>query len=380
MTYKNKLIRNTLISYMVIIVAFVIIRMLSAFHLLDFMGLWAEYVFNIVVQIGLLLCTSIFLFSALNKKRSAETAQFFGFRKISFKAILMCMGIGAMVFLLNIFVATFFSIILQLLGYNYMPGETITNYPIYLLVTNVIFTAILPGVCEEVAHRGLLMRGLSPLSIKKAIIISAVLFGLVHMNIEQFFYATIIGLFIGYLAYTCDSIYPAIIVHFMNNFLSVYIGFSQANNLFVGKVYSLFISSLTGNFFLGMIVALLTCLLLVWGLYSLTRTLQKTLRKQAINEIQQAVLKEVIRSEYIEKVEKSKQEVADDNNLKLKESQLQSQSKVELNLNYVSEIEQELMGEEGDFKLSLTNKILLISIFVLLGGVTLFTYIWGLIC
>ena len=63
MTYKNKLIRNTLISYMVIIVAFVIIRMLSAFHLLDFMGLWAEYVFNIVVQIGLLLCTSIFLFS-----------------------------------------------------------------------------------------------------------------------------------------------------------------------------------------------------------------------------------------------------------------------------------------------------------------------------
>ena len=166
----------------------------------------------------------------------------------------------------------------------------------------------------------------------------------------------------------------------MNNFLSVYIGFSQANNLFVGKVYSLFISSLTGNFFLGMIVALLTCLLLVWGLYSLTRNLQKTLRKQAINEIQQAVLKEVIRSEYIEKVEKSKQEIADDNNLKLKESQLQSQSKVELNLNYVSEIEQELMGEEGDFKLSLTNKILLISIFVLLGGVTLFTYIWGLIC
>ena len=63
MSVKNKVVRSTLICYLLIAVVFVAIRTLSAFGLLNFLGAWADYVFNIVVQIGLLLCVSIFLFS-----------------------------------------------------------------------------------------------------------------------------------------------------------------------------------------------------------------------------------------------------------------------------------------------------------------------------
>ena len=107
-----------------------------------------------------------------------------------------------------------FNVILQFFGYNFSSSSQGGSYPFYMLIVNVIFTAILPGLCEEVAHRGLVLQGLSPLGWKKAVIISGLLFGLMHMNIEQFFYATIIGLFVGWLSVGCGSIFPAIIVPF----------------------------------------------------------------------------------------------------------------------------------------------------------------------
>ena len=85
MSVKNKVVRSTLICYLLIAVIFVAIRTLSAFGLLDFLGEWADYVFNIVVQIGLLLCLSIFLFSKLLKKKPGSVCHFFGMKKISAK-------------------------------------------------------------------------------------------------------------------------------------------------------------------------------------------------------------------------------------------------------------------------------------------------------
>ena len=68
MTFKNKVTTSTILVYFLLAVAFVIIRLLSAFGLLNFMGEAANYVFNIVVQIGLMLLGSVLFFALFTKK------------------------------------------------------------------------------------------------------------------------------------------------------------------------------------------------------------------------------------------------------------------------------------------------------------------------
>jgi hypothetical protein len=57
------------------------------------------------------------------------------------------------------------------------------------------------------------------------LLFSSLLFGLMHLNIQQFFYAMILGGLMGIVVLVADSIYPAMIIHFMNNALSIYFSY-----------------------------------------------------------------------------------------------------------------------------------------------------------
>ncbi|WP_159429001.1 CPBP family intramembrane glutamic endopeptidase [Tepidibacter formicigenes] len=71
---------------------------------------------------------------------------------------------------------------------------------------------------EEFIFRGIILKGyLENYSPKKALIISALVFGLAHMNIYQFITASISGLFYGWLYLKTKSIIPCIFAHSINN-------------------------------------------------------------------------------------------------------------------------------------------------------------------
>ncbi len=91
----------------------------------------------------------------------------------------------------------------------------------YQIVLSFITTAIVPGICEEFLFRGAIMTNLKPYGKAPAIIISAVLFGLMHQNAGQLLYATAAGLVLGWVAYETGSIWCGILMHFLNNFISV---------------------------------------------------------------------------------------------------------------------------------------------------------------
>lgn len=80
---------------------------------------------------------------------------------------------------------------------------------------------ILAPLAEEAVFRGAVLRVLLRLFDKKwhwiAIAISAILFGLVHGNVQQFVHATLIGLILGWLYYRTDSILPGVLFHWVNN-------------------------------------------------------------------------------------------------------------------------------------------------------------------
>ena len=80
--------------------------------------------------------------------------------------------------------------------------------------------AVIAPIFEEFWFRGIVMESLRTYRNGFAIFISAILFGLTHSNLEQFFYATALGIFLGYIAVSTRSIITTTIMHAMFNSIS----------------------------------------------------------------------------------------------------------------------------------------------------------------
>ncbi|MBB1192159.1 hypothetical protein DNC80_00540 [Flavobacterium sp. SOK18b] len=110
---------------------------------------------------------------------------------------------------------------------------------VYSFITIVIAAPIL----EELIFRGIILNGLlksySPL---KSIIISSLLFGLMHLNPGQFIGASMGGILSGWVYFKTKKITLPIIIHMTNNFLAflaIYFGSRNVNLTKSTSEYSL---------------------------------------------------------------------------------------------------------------------------------------------
>jgi len=89
-----------------------------------------------------------------------------------------------------------------------------------ILILAIISVGIIPAFTEELFFRGLILDGLkNNYSKRKAIVISALLFGLIHLNPWQFYGAFIIGLISAWICIETNSILLCIYIHLFNNTL-----------------------------------------------------------------------------------------------------------------------------------------------------------------
>ena len=90
------------------------------------------------------------------------------------------------------------------------------------LLLNLLLIAVLPAFCEELLFRGALMRFLLQCFYQKhlAIWFSAVLFSLFHAQFYGFVPRMILGVLLGYMVWYSGSIWPGIVIHFINNALA----------------------------------------------------------------------------------------------------------------------------------------------------------------
>ncbi len=96
---------------------------------------------------------------------------------------------------------------------------TSDSQPLWVLIAAF---AVTPAICEELAFRGFILSGLARggrLGI--AIVISSMMFGIMHLIPQQVFNASLVGLIIGLLAVHSRSLFPAILLHFSNNTLAL---------------------------------------------------------------------------------------------------------------------------------------------------------------
>ena len=134
---------------------------------------------------------------------------------------------GMAMSLLANFVAGYVMQFFSTLGVPY-PELTDQYDPTVLnLVLNLISTAVVPALLEEMAMRGYILHALLPYGKKAAVIITAILFGLIHGNVLQLPFAFILGLVMGWLTVQTGSIWPAVVFHFTNNAHSVIISWAE---------------------------------------------------------------------------------------------------------------------------------------------------------
>ncbi|MFA9465988.1 MAG: lysostaphin resistance A-like protein [Velocimicrobium sp.] len=105
-------------------------------------------------------------------------------------------------------------------------SDTISNIVgSYPLIISVMTVAMLPAVLEEIVYRGVFFHEYRNLNPRKGVILSAFLFGLMHMNFNQFFYAFVMGMIFAIIVEATDSILSSMIVHFTINASSVLLAY-----------------------------------------------------------------------------------------------------------------------------------------------------------
>lgn len=371
--------------YFIVVLSFVTIRICASFDLFSFLGKYSSYFLSLFTQVGLIFLLPFLLFKIMNKLSCKETFKVFNFRKVSYKTIIVSIVLGIVVFCLNVYVSSFFNGVIQLFGYK--PSTSTSSMPAqwWVLVLNLICTAVLPAICEETLHRGMLLTGNSSLGIKKSIIISGFLFGLLHCNIEQFFYATIIGLFLGYVCYSCCSIYPCIIIHFMNNAISVFLSFAKAKEWGIGNVLTIISNFLTRNAFLGLIMFVLILCLLGLLAFELTKFLIKDTFNYNFGNKQKELAQMAIRESYFKQIEEIKNNATTNNSMyQQKENVIVVDAKefldfVNNNFEKIMKKADEIEQKENKTQLGWKTKIFLWGSVVLTAIITIMTFIWGLL-
>jgi sodium transport system permease protein len=93
------------------------------------------------------------------------------------------------------------------------------SVPLWLSLTAFALT---PAICEELAFRGFILSGLQHSHRRwLPIVISAVLFGVIHMIPKQQFNAALLGIVLGLLATRSESLLPSVVFHSIFNGVQV---------------------------------------------------------------------------------------------------------------------------------------------------------------
>jgi membrane protease YdiL (CAAX protease family) len=106
---------------------------------------------------------------------------------------------------------------------------------VFDLFTNLFIIALLPAICEELLFRGciqnILIHHFGKHRHMLAIIITGIVFGLIHGQMQTVLPRIFLGIVLGLIYYYSNSIYTSILAHFFNNGLQIVLTYLVANHM-----------------------------------------------------------------------------------------------------------------------------------------------------
>ena len=130
-------------------------------------------------------------------------------------------------------------------------------------VLSFIYFIIIGPVLEEIIFRGIIMRGfLKNYTPLKAIVLSSVLFSIVHFPFSYIFTILIINFFIGFIFWQTSSLSLSITIHILGNFFVIL----SSDNIFFSERFDLIFSD-TPVFLLLYFIAAIIFFLCIFYIY-----------------------------------------------------------------------------------------------------------------
>ena len=172
-----------------------------------------EWTFNLIIYIFSLLFP--FGIYTLAIKMPLKIALPFKKSKadLTFGGVLVCLG-GCVA---ASYVTSALQIGLEAVGIGITMPEYETPTTVAGIVLYFINLAVAPAFIEEMIFRGIIMQSLRRFGDIFALVASALIFGIFHLNLIQMPYAFILGLCIGYFVMRTGSLWVGVITHFINN-------------------------------------------------------------------------------------------------------------------------------------------------------------------
>lgn len=120
------------------------------------------------------------------------------------------------------------------------PTDLLTDMMQELPLAVILLGACVLGpLCEELLFRGLLARRLARYGQKPAALVSALLFGLYHANLSQFFYAFALGLLLAYAYFYTGTLRAPVVLHMLFNCYGSFLAFVLPENSLLPVLYAL---------------------------------------------------------------------------------------------------------------------------------------------
>lgn len=186
---------------------------LSSLMLLCILNLGGGFSEPLALIIRLVAFTVPALIAVLYSKTSSDTAT--NYLSLDKRGLLLLP-----VILPSLLIIFGLSFLVSLIIYN-LTGTHIEMPISGNIITDVFTLAAVPAVTEELFFRYVPLKIISPMSKKSALIISSLFFAMIHTSFFSIPYALAAGVIFMTIDLITESVWPSVILHFLNNIISI---------------------------------------------------------------------------------------------------------------------------------------------------------------
>jgi len=176
---------------------------------------WAYLLYAVV---GVIVFGLWYYFGFVRRGTKVSLKEIFGYKSI-LASIGIVIGLQFLITAGFVLATEFFPEVIE--NYNQLMTDSgLVDTPLITIVYAIMIGPVLEELCLRGVTFGFLEKsGIKPFFI---ILISGILFGVMHLNLVQGVYASVLGFFLGYMRYKYRSIKLTIVIHILFNLMGTY--------------------------------------------------------------------------------------------------------------------------------------------------------------
>ena len=211
---KNKLtLTGANVLYFIVAIALLGYQFIASFI---FGEAFAKNLYTVVIINQVLIGSFPVLYCVINR---IDIREAFRIRKLEPAPALVIVLTAVPLYLGALMFNTIVMYVLQTVAE--VPGQNLPALETPLdLTVGILIIAVMPGICEELMFRGLLLTAYEKRGSYRAVVFVSILFGLFHFDITNLAGPVFLGLVFGYYVVRTGSIFAGILAHFLNNLIA----------------------------------------------------------------------------------------------------------------------------------------------------------------